>query len=388
MSVGSLKKLLTLVNLGAAGLLVWLGVSFLSHRSAMGNEFKMPVFKSNDDRDGDSGIAELTFTGIPLGRFPKPVEARPDQPVETKQEEILSKIKELGDITNAVWSLPPYKDIRPSITFKYRSGEIRTIGIGDGLESRPDPEPDRARAGFVVASRYMFVGCERDEKGNEYFLFDMRCDGTDIQKARWVLDETTGKDRLTGVDDRNIAAGFYLEGQKKAAGPAQPQAPPGPERPAPPPVVPEVQPVPTPPPPTSRREGEIGLFDSNADLLETTSEGAKYLAENYDRILEDAQISSWKDSKSGQEGLEVRRIREGSVARQFGVFEQDVLLAINGRPVKSKAQAINVIKDEINNQKKTVIEARILRNGREITKRYDTRDPATRRAASKELRGR
>ena len=71
----------------------------------------------------------------------------------------------------------------------------------------------------------------------------------------------------------------------------------------------------------------------------------------------------------------------GSVADKFGLYPDDVIQKINGKKVSSKSQAINVVRNEIDVKKRKIIEVDILRNGKKVKKRYDTRDPEMRRAA-------
>jgi S1-C subfamily serine protease len=83
----------------------------------------------------------------------------------------------------------------------------------------------------------------------------------------------------------------------------------------------------------------------------------------------------------------VVNIRAGSMANAFGILKDDVILAINDVPVTRQSQAVSVVKREL--KKKPTpryITVRILRHGKTIVKRFDTRDPETRRRARKAFR--
>ncbi|MGH7161852.1 MAG: PDZ domain-containing protein, partial [Planctomycetota bacterium] len=238
-----------------------------------------------------------------------------------------------------------------------------------------------------VPVRYRFAGCEPDpgHPGGFLFLFDMNCDGKDLQKARWKGEEEKkplAEGEAAGADVKSTAGQGVMvdvggERMKVEQPPAKPAA-------ATPNVKPVVAPaVPDPDQVLPTADEAPALFESSGSDNEfaATEEGARYLEKNYQEILKDAQVVEYRNRKTGEvSGLFVRSIRRGSAANAFGIREDDVILSINNQPVSSQTNAVNIVKAELN-RKKTIIEVRILRDGQEILRRYDTRDPATRKAA-------
>ena len=127
---------------------------------------------------------------------------------------------------------------------------------------------------------------------------------------------------------------------------------------------------------------------SDKGVREISARGLKNLREmGFKGVLKNVKTKSYK-GPDGKEGIRIARIGKSSPARGFGVREEDVILSVNNRSVKSQRDAIRVVKDEINNRKKNILTVRILRGGTEITQTYDTRDPESRRAARDYARGR
>ncbi len=73
-------------------------------------------------------------------------------------------------------------------------------------------------------------------------------------------------------------------------------------------------------------------------------------------------------------------MRPGSGAEAFGIFADDLVLAINGRPVGSREQALRLVKRALARGER-LIEVKLLRDGRPLTKRFDARDPEVAQAA-------
>lgn len=387
MSVGTLKRLLTLVNLLAVLGLGSTAYAFYSHRQDLKKAYQPPDFKSTQGMRAGIGAADMQFTTIPLGRYPEPASEEPKPKEEAPVQAIETVLQQLGKITNAVVVFPPYDNARPSITFLLRDGTTRTLALGEAIQNKPHPDKAYADAGVTVPDRYIFVGCEIDAKdGMAYFLFDMAGDGKTIERARWTREDVGGVELppataenrdLRSVLEKGAIVGTIPDG--KAARPEEkPAPPPGPEKlePVQPPVAPRPEPV----------VAADSLFEEDGGVFAPTAQGAQYLEKNYNSILNEVQTETYRDSRTGEaRGVYVRNIKRSSAASQFGILKDDVILTVNNRPVSTREQAINVVKDEIQAKKQKVVEVRILRNGQEITKRYDTRDPATRKAAAREF---
>lgn len=379
MSVGFLKRLFALLNVAAVLILAGSAYGFWSNRVKVADAD--PPLKFVPDEAVVAAIGgSIRNISLPFGRFPK-VEEKVEGPVKPVEEtlKIEDAIAKLGQIKGATVVYPPYDYARPSIVFEFKDGTIKTIGLNEALEEKKHPDPALSEH-FMVPAAYQFIGCVPDDQhpGWTYFRFDMQCDGSNIQKARWKLDqpiealpeaaqatpgvqESSSKNIWVGSPDRVI----------KEYVPAKPKETPT-EAP--------VQPVPTQPTSPSR-PGKLTTMDG--DAFTTTNEGARYLKENYDTILKDAKTTTYKDSRTGRTGVLVTGIRPGSAANDFGIRADDVILAINGRPVKDQKQAVRLVKQELNKKPRPrYIEVKILRNGREVTQKYDTQDPETRRKVS------
>jgi len=150
-----------------------------------------------------------------------------------------------------------------------------------------------------------------------------------------------------------------------------------------------VQPVPTPEVPVVQRpitvvQEPLGtMFDEEDGVLAPRAEAVDYLEKNYEKILEDTRTQPYRSG--GRTGIRIVGIANSSVANQFGILKDDVILKINGTPVGSQSEAVNVVKGELK-KKVNIIRVTISRAGREFDKSFDTRDPATRRAAKKAFR--
>jgi hypothetical protein len=391
MTVGAIKRILVLVNVAAVLGLGGTAYAFLSHRSAMGQPYKPPSFTPPPVLPGARDVSKIDSIPMRLGRFPVKTEAPEAEKPEETVAPLADALREYGEILQAFAFEGPYEEggVQPSITFKRKGGETVTIRRGDALETRPNPNPRRKH--FPIPHRYRFVGCELDPEhpGGFYFLFDMKCDGTDIQKARWRREDENKAPRENAAIDIAASTDVFLgeepaEPVATAKAEARPEERPvAPAETAPAPAPPPVAPVPT---PTPGFEDE--LFEEEEGRLAATQQAVDYLRDNYQEILKDARTKTYVDPASNrQRGIQVLSIARGSAANRFGIRPDDVILSVNGRPVTRQAQAVNVVKEELR-QNKNVIEVKILRNGETITRTYDTRDPATRRAAREATRNR
>lgn len=395
MSIGFLKRLLSLAKLAAILSIVGAAYGYWDHHQEMDVDggWKAPDFRPSV-KPPIPTVARIEAVAMQLGRFQKEVPVDTTAEVEQPKEEIKAALAKLGVIKSAIAAFPPYTESRPAIIFEFRQAPagstetIRTIELGQALIERPHPDPQWAAAGYTVPYRYKFVGCKRDPEGRTLFVFDMNCDEQDLQSALWVR-ETEEKIDLPKATDGGpeglktvVGKGYALsdsEAREAANRPPAPSKtdtetevvrPPELERPA---QVPSAF-------------GSGDFFEEENGALAVTDKASEYLKNNYQNILKDAVTQTYK--KNGRaSGVRVVNIRAGSMANAFGILKDDVILAINDVPVTKQSQAVSVVKREL--KKKPTpryITVRILRHGKTIVKRFDTRDPETRRRARKAFR--
>jgi len=367
------------MNLVAALVIGAAAWGFWNHKKAMGEAWKRPVYQP--DVKAVKGVnIRADAVGMQLGRFPRPkVDTGPKTPEKT-EEQIESVLARLGTITSAITVDPPYDDgNKPAIIFRLKTPgadgtKIRILGLGEAIESRDHPEYGKL---VQVPYRYQFIRCEPDPdiKGGVLFVFDMNCDGKDIQKTRWAgeLDKDSkivgeGTDGSKATPDIVRSGNKFIFGdldKKRTTTPVTPQPETGP-KPVVPPVVDQPRTL------GSERDGR----------WTPTDEGRRYLENNYDKVLNDAKTQTYRDSSGRAAGVRITSIRRGSVANEFGIRPDDVIISINDKLVTKRARAIQIVKDDIK-KGRNIITVKLLRNGREIIKQYDAKDPNVRRNARK-----
>jgi hypothetical protein len=374
-----LAKILSVVIILAAAFLFW------QHRQRMAVPMDPPNFAPEVRIGRERGAAPTGALSIALGRFqrlggPAPEAAKPEV-----VQDFTTELAKLCEITDAivVWGEHAEGDAVSAIVVRWKQrppseqGETKTIRLGEALIDRPHPRAQAERLPY----RYKFVGCEPDAEhpGWTYFLFDVNCDGSDIQKARWHRDEVT-KD-LPAPSAEPPGTGGPVSTKDIYIGPPLGAGEPEPPAPTPGPVV-EATPVPAPPPPPPPAETPDTLFEEEGGTWATTAEGAEYLARNYERLVEETRTSTYRDRDGRAMGIRIVGIKSTSVANQFDIRKDDVILTINGVPVTTQSEAVKVVKDRLA-RKETIITVELLRRGNKIVRRFDSRDPATRRAAQK-----
>ncbi|MDH3592073.1 MAG: PDZ domain-containing protein [Planctomycetota bacterium] len=380
-----IKRLLTLANLAgvvAIGLAVW---GFWAHSQTMKTSYETPVFVA-DVKAPPPYTGRIDAIKMQLGRFPKAVERGPEVPVEKPAEDLGTVLSRLGTITNAIVTYPPYTGVWPTISFELKNplpngDKVLVLGLGEALETKPHPRSDLIR----VPYRYKFIRCEPDPEhpGWTYFVFDVNCDGKEEQKTRWKLEgekkdgwKEVSPDSNSGFNPVTSKGVFVGDGSvppptKKDIRPAVP--------------APNAGTTPVVPQPATVLQDD--LFDVNKGTFETTREGAEWLKKNYDSLAADVRGSTWRDPKTRRPaGIQVTGIRKGSAANNFGIRKDDVILAVNDRPVTSKDQAMKVVKSELQKPNNHIIRVKVLRLGAQKVLRFDSRDPATRRAARDAMR--
>ena len=402
MSVGSIKKLLVLINVVAVLAIGGTAYGFWSHNKYMGESHDWPKFKSNPKVISED-IGRTGNTTMALGRFPKKVEQNTGPKPEEKKEKIEEFLDRLGTITSAIVLYPtkvdsetgmlvydPSAETQPAITFKLKTGGgTLTLSLNEAIENRPHPEYGK---NFPIPYAYKFIGCEPVEGDPTavYFKFDMKADGTDIQKKLWKGDEKanpleTAKGPLSSDGALNVKTkhGLFIDeseiARSKAAAEAKKKAAAAKKKD---PITEPVKVEPDQVLPTVKDGIPSELFEEDSGTLGATREGAEYLEKNWKKVIEEAKTTTYRNPDTGKaEGVLIRSIRSGSVAGKFGIYQDDVITHINGRSVTSRADAIKVVRNEIEQRKRKIIEVKLLRNGKPLAKRYDVRDPETRRAA-------
>lgn len=378
MTVGFLKRLLKFTNIVAVVAIAWTVWSYLQHRDAM----KQPVKPLDFTATGEvklGGSARIDNTMIPLGSFPKPVVATKPESEGPKEMDLQKAIDKYGTIKGAIVVYPPYGDVKPSILFEYKTpprpgaGAIQSIEIGQALVTRPHSDPQLAAWGDTENVRFQFVRCEPDPKNPKWtlFVFDVDCDGKRFEKASWkgeVLPEKL-----------KASAGVVRPQQTKSfrdPSLVEPKKTPTGKGPGSDPKPIEVKPV----APVTITTGPV--FVSEGGRMVTTESGVDYLRNNYSKVLKEAHTAPYKDKNGKVVGIRIRAIAKESVANSFGVRKNDVIKKVNGTPVSSKSQAVNVVKRLLNKKPPVnIINVEILRAGATKTLSFDTRDPATRRKA-------
>lgn len=394
MSVGILKRLLTILNVAAVLGLAGTAYGFWTHRTAMEQAFRPPNFNA-PPKARSSAYARIDSTMIQLGIFPQEKTADTGPKPEEAEIKVETEIAKLGTIKGAIVVYEPYQgSLRPAIIFEYKPGmvppglspqdNIVSISLGEGLVSRPDPNPELAKWGDRVPVRFKFIRCEPDTEhpGWTYFVFDIHCDGKKVDRARWKGETTTeGLPTASpdGPKDPTASAVVRDADWREKLKARKPRTPAGTNQP-------RTQPV----PPTPRTNEFTGsLFEENRGTREPTQAGIDYLRDNHQKLLKDAFTAPY--DQGGQKGIKIRRFagKAKGLANQFGIMEDDVILSINGIRVGSKTQAVSVVKREL--QKKPAvryIEVKLLRLGATKTLRFDARDPETRRKARDAFRNR
>lgn len=130
-------------------------------------------------------------------------------------------------------------------------------------------------------------------------------------------------------------------------------------------MVPNSEPIPT-------ADGDGELSTQTEEVARNTfllgGEDMDSFSRDYQRILtEDVTTDTyWKDGKRA--GVEIKSVKQGSIASRHGAMEGDVLISINGHKVTSESGAISYVKD--NSEKYSAWEVVVLRFGKEETVVY------------------
>ena len=153
MSIGFLKRLLSLAKLAAILSIVGAAYGYWDHHQEMDVDggWKAPDFRPSVKPPMPT-VARIEAIAMQLGRFQKEVPVDTTADVEQPKEEIKAALAKLGVIKSAIAAFPPYTESRPAIIFEFRQAPagstetIRTIELG---QARPTPTPAPVRAPVV-----------------------------------------------------------------------------------------------------------------------------------------------------------------------------------------------------------------------------------------------
>jgi hypothetical protein len=337
MSIVLYRRLLALAG-AAAVLAVGVGLADLVRHERATASAPPPEFRPELPHV-PPGPPDRLHIGIALGAFGD-VAGGGAPPPQRPSDDAGEELAKLGEIVSAIVVYPPYDQIKPALVFRFKEPQdgsrFRTIRLGEALVEVKQEGMGELRRPF----RFKFIGFEKNPKDPDapLFLFDVDCDGKNIQKLHWIGDEPKKQPRpVPGTDEDEQ-----------------------PNRPA------------------------VKLFERDEKgVREPTAEGHAYVLRYWKRFPAEVRTQPHVDAKSGKhEGVRILGIKPGSMVLQFGLVADDVIVAINGRPVSHKAETIRVIREEVH-KKKTRIVVKLRRQGRVLEEVYDTRDPATRGKANR-----
>ncbi len=383
MSLPKLRRLLTGFNLVAVFAVAATAHAFVEHGARLASDAAIPGFRPLWESPPEKW-PEVDHIGMPLGLYHLAGESTLDaQPVDSPP--MPSALSRLGTVVAVVTVSEPYPPY-PAVLFKYHETHggrprILAVRLGEALETRPHPDP-RRRAHDRVPWRFRFVGWRPDPTNPEwtYVFFDVDCDGKNIQALHWKGETLRELPRSVELTSRTPPSGISVLERLPGELPAIPGGPL--------PTTLEV-PEPTHPSPDAGGRGprtrspdspSVEVFVPDGDTLRLTRRGRAYIRTHLERILRDVDAAPYESADGSMTGVVIRRVRPGSGAEAFGIFPDDLVLAINGRPVGSREQALRLVKHALARGER-LIEVKLLRDGRPLTKRFDAQDPEVARAA-------
>lgn len=320
MSIQFLRGLIGAIDVVCAVAMVGIVVALSQFRADMDSPRKWQSFTI--DRAGVinlSTLGQTAFTGIPLGLWRSP-ERETDAPEAPVSEE-RTRMEDLGTILGVVAVKHGGTDgLQSSITFRKKSGDVETLAIGDAIETRAHPHFGTL---IRVPAKYQLVACNADPKDAAiaHIVFDMECDRSELQEVVW---NSRSGPRHVDATPRRV------------------------ERVLPNAVV-------------------ISVEEFERHRNAQPRKRVDWKAE-----LEAVQTTSYRPRGSTKsEGIVITAVPRRSQAARVGLRNDDVILSINGRAVTSKAEALKVGRDEVEKLGRKVLEVRMLRNGKEITRQYD-----------------
>jgi hypothetical protein len=170
--------------------------------------------------------------------------------------------------------------------------------------------------------------------------------------------EGTGKPSVAGEDARGVVAGTTSGGDPTAA-----------ERSEGPPRFEDLKPT-------------ITEEDAGARVrVEFDQKTYDYVrGKSVNDLAETVKTQPYVDRSTGKAmGLKITGFSGDSPAQRFDIKQGDILVAIDGQPVHSRGDVVNIIQRMSPDTSRVAVT--IDRNGRQIVYQIDPRDPHTRRAA-------
>ena len=299
--------------------------------------------------------------------------------------DLMSKESRIG-----VW--PYVGPVPPAPREEAKAGPAADLPTGLAAIGAPtlillQPPPDKSlmkflfgskKAGFFVPGDFIK---EKDAKGR-FKLVDIQRPDPDVARFKVIYDvyddETkppvkTGEvAEFTLIKPEDNKSGLHIQEAPAAAAPTVPGPAGGPGTgPAAGPVVASGA---VPPRETWKPVVRV-TGDSSRDVELDQATADAFRGSDADALVSDVKTEEVKN------GIRISGIGSNSVAAKFDIRAGDILKSINGRPVHSRAQALEVAKSI---PKDTAsVQVVIERNGRDIAYNVDPRDPATRAAAGK-----
>lgn len=123
----------------------------------------------------------------------------------------------------------------------------------------------------------------------------------------------------------------------------------------------------------------VEATSSNRRRMQFDSGAYEFLrGKNVDQVLENVRTEEY--NKGGVQGVQMFPVGEAGLAERFDVRRGDILIAINGQPVKTRADAIRVAQALPKDTKLVTVE--IDRDGKRLFYDIDPSDPKARREAA------
>ena len=305
------------------------------------------------------------FVG-PIPPEPRPATAAAPAP------ELPKGLEAIGRPNTVYWMPPGDARLITVVQWAFPSKKLASIRVGEFIRETPGEK-----------GRFKLVAVERPDLAKPVYklIYDVyESDETTVVLAKQesVFDLSPGDGGKpspitvgpAGTPGGAPVAGAPGAGTTPATGPGAAPAPTG-----------YVVAGGAPPPASAVRITPQKLGDNYLGIEFDDTAHDYFYRSNPDALLSEVKTDVATDEAGNPRGLRISSVPQGSVASQFDVKNGDILVSINGTPVHSRSDAINVIKG----MSKDIASVKVVidRNGRLITYDVDPRDPAARRAAGK-----